>query len=928
MLFEDGVLSAAGLDERTEKVVLAAVDRATSPVRPSDFLAAALSVGDRQVLTAVTMALATGAEVGHVQQIIAVHNPRDSAEEEFDGRRERFSAAALRALDAFDAARTGEPAGHSLELLLAQVFENLEIRIKILDTDVVLRVLRERGEHGTEPGIELFEGTSGRLRSEVFTEPAWAVLQHACVHAAELGYDRVLTPHCLIALLGETEGLTEQLVRLQVPADVGPARVAEALVSGFRISEHARDSLQLRRADLGDAMVTLLLAAHRLARLWDVDRVGPQHLLGALLEDPPVRLASILEREPLRLDLATAHRQLDQILRDTRGSAPPEVAFRLPGDLLPAEDLTHNARTETIPHAAHLDEPLALMVRALFRKTANHVLVTGHDGVGRTTLVRELARLAATGEIAFLRHKRFLWVDGRDVAPTDSGRKLAAVIAHVSGRTDLVLCLDGLGALLRGESGTDHRMVLRAALKEGRVQVVGIMDATDYEDLLAGDQSMRSQVTRVEVREPDREIALDMVGAAARLLGAEFGLEITEKGVERAVGLCADYILNDRLPRKAVAVLRRACEDLDFEQAVQGSERRTVDVADVIRVVSRVSGVPEGQLAGVDTEAGEDYEQALGAHVVGQPRAVAAVAEELRLIKFGLRSGSVLFFAGQTGVGKSELAKALARFYSASKRLQTYAMGNFLEAQSVTGIIGVAAGYVGHERGGRLINELNADPYCVFLLDEAEKAHPDVWKPFLNLFDEGWIEDQRAVRAHADRAIFILTSNAGAEVISRLSAEGAEPAEIARAVREHLPKVRHPGTHEAVFPPEFLARIQRIIVFDPLDRAAMAGITRKIIQERQRFWLESREKELVVPGSLVAHIADVADTENRRSGGREGGRIVKKLIAELVEDPIVRAATRRPKDYLACGRIEVLCRHHALPSAPTVDVAFTAAVSP
>ncbi|QUQ67108.1 AAA family ATPase [Kutzneria sp. CA-103260] len=920
MLFENGLLSTVGLEPRTEAIVLAAVDRRTAPVRPSDFLAAALSASDRQLLATITMALSPDAEIDHVRQIITVHNPPGSAREEFDGQRDRFSAAALRAMDEFDAARArDQAAGSELELLMLSVMRHLEIRVPILDTETVERVLREHIALASAPPATLFEGASGRLRSEMFTEAAWVVLQNACVRAAELGYDRVLPPHCLLALLAETEGLAERLVRLQVPAELGPSRVAEAVANALRISERAASPLQLRQEDLGDATVALLQDAHRLSQVWGVDRVGPQHLLGALLEDPPARLVLILEREPLRLNLATARRQLEQFLRDGQGKPPPEVPFRIPGDLLPSEDLTHTARTKGIPVAPHLDAPVELMTRALFRKSGNHVLITGHAGVGRTALVRELARRAATGKIQFLRHKRFVWADGRDVAPADSGRKLAAVFSHVAGRTDLVLCLDGLGQLLRGESGADHRMQLRAALTQGQVQLIGVLDATDYEDLFAGDQAVRSLVTRVELREPDREIALDMVDRVASGLAEEFGLEIEPKAVERAVGLCADYILNERLPRKAVAVLRRACEDLDFERTVMDGERQRVTTEDVITVVARLSGVPEGQLSGIDPAAGEDYEKALGAEVVGQEHAVKAVAEELRLIKFGLRAGSVLFFAGLTGTGKSELAKTLARFYSASKKLQVYTMGNFLEGHSVSGIIGVPAGYVGHERGGRLINDLNADPYCVFLLDEAEKAHPDVWKPFLNLFDEGWIEDQRGVRAHADRAIFILTSNAGSDKIAQLHREGATPAGVERAVRDHLPTMRHHHSREVVFPPEFLARIQRIIVFNPLDRAAMGGITRKVLEQRQRFWA-TRDKQLEVPETLVEHIADLADRRNRDANGQEGGRIVKKLIAEWVEDPIVRAATRDQRAYQTCDRIELVHR------GQDVDVVFTSAV--
>jgi ATP-dependent Clp protease ATP-binding subunit ClpA len=922
VLFENGIVTTDALDERAAKVVLAATDRATAPVRPSDFLHAAISVGDRQILTAITMALTDGAQPSHIQRIIEIHNPAGTASSDFDGRRERFSGDALRALDEFDAAFGDDRdrlRGGCLELLMVSVLAHLDTKLTILDTDIAIKVLRDHIALTVDAPAELFTGQSGRLRSEEFAESAWVVLEHACIHAAELGYERVLPPHCLLALLGETEGLAERLVRLQVSPELGPSKVTAAIANGIRLSERNRGALELRRDDLGEALVSMLRTAQRVARVWGAERIGAQHLLAALLEDPPARLVSILEREPLQLDLAKTRRQLDQALRDVRGNAPQEVPFRLPGDLLPTEDLTFLARTTTITPALHVDGYFDAVIKALFRRTNNHVLITGHSGVGRTTLVRELARRAAAGDIAFLRHKRFLWVDCRDVSTVDSGAKLKALIAHAASRTDLVLCLDGLGPLLRAESGGNHKLVLRAALKEQRIQLVGVMDTGDYEDLLSADHSLLSLLTRVDMREPDRDAAVDIAGQTAAALSDEFRVVIEDRAVERTVALSSDYILNDRLPGKATKILRRACEELDYERAQQAGGRDSVGVDDIITVVSLISGVPASQLSGVAVE-GMDYEQALGGDVVGQSEAVAAVAEELRLIKFGLRSGSVMFFAGQTGVGKSELAKALARFYSASKHLQIYTMGNFTEGHAVSGIIGVPAGYHGHERGGRLINDLSADPYCVFLLDEAEKAHPDIWKPFLNLFDEGWIEDQRGVRAYADRAIFILTSNAGADLISRLAGQGRSMAEISQAVKDELPKVRHRNTNEPVFPPEFLARIRRTIVFKPLDRAAMRGICRKMLEKRERFWSEKREKQLVIPDALIDHIAALSDAENQASGGREGGRIVDKKIAELIEDAIVREAKHQPDAYLACQRIELVF------AQPRVEVFFTAVV--
>src|SRR5439155_16189949 len=192
--------------------------------------------------------------------------------------------------------------------------------------------------------------------------------------------------------------------------------------------------------------------------------------------------------------------------------------------------------------------------------------------------------------------------------------------------------------------------------------------------------------------------------------------------------------------------------------------------------------------------------------------------------------------------GKTELAKALARFYSSSKLLQTYTMGNFTESHTVSGIVGVPPGYVGHEQGGRLINDLNSDPYCVVLLDEAEKAHPDVWKPFLNLFDEAWIVDQRGVKAFADRAIFILTTNKGDARIARMSQAGEKPEEIVLAVKEELGEARAKDG-QRVFPSEFLARLQ-VVVFEPLTEQAMAEIARMAVARMSKDWLEKRDKRL------------------------------------------------------------------------------------
>jgi ATP-dependent Clp protease ATP-binding subunit ClpA len=278
-------------------------------------------------------------------------------------------------------------------------------------------------------------------------------------------------------------------------------------------------------------------------------------------------------------------------------------------------------------------------------------------------------------------------------------------------------------------------------------------------------------------------------------------------------------------------------------------------------------------------------------------------------------------------VGKTELAKRIAELYSSSKRLQVYTMGNFTEPHSVSGIIGVPPGYVGHEEGGRLINELRADPYSVFLLDEAEKCHPNVWKPFLNLFDEGWIVDQRGVKAYADRAIFILTTNAGDKNISQLTRSGKSAAEILEALKQALARVRVERSSQPVFPPQFLSRMKRIIVFNPLDEAAMVGIARCAARRLAERWKLARDKVVTLAPELLQSIGRMAHEMNTRANGQEGGRIVQKLFSDCVEHTIYRKSLDDRDGYERCREIRVSLGTTSSPDRIQTEITFHSAVA-
>ena len=540
-----------------------------------------------------------------------------------------------------------------------------------------------------------------------------------------------------------------------------------------------------------------------------------------------------------------------------------------------------------------IEEQSDAIARRLSRTRTRHVLLTGNRGVGKTSLVWRLAHLIGLNRYPFLEGSQFLWADCSNVGPEDSRTCLESLFGIATG-TDVprVLCIDGLAALLKRPNGGSNKPLLRAFLSQPHLRLIGITSESEYAELIGSDYAMLDFFTRLSIPEPPAEEVEKIVEFHARNLEATSGVRIDDSVVERCRNLSSTFLLGGSEPRSSVSLLQQCVDDVSFDvHQLQQSIPPVATNDSLIRVLSERTGIPSSTIAGTGERI--DFEAALMDAVVGQEAAIHDVANELRLIKAGLnepgKPATVLMFAGMTGVGKTELAKRVAELYSSSKRLNTYSMGNYTEPHSVSSIIGVPPGYVGHEEGGRIVNELNADPYSVFLLDEAEKCHPNIWKPFLNLFDEGWIADQRGVRAFADRAIFILTTNAGDRNIAQMW-NAAKPMEAMRdAVKQALSKVRHERASQPVFPPQFLARIRRIVLFGPLSEQAMEGIAFKKLQQMQSRWWDKRQIEIDFDDELAKSVGAIGHKLNESAQGREGGRLIARIISDHVEQPIQEA---------------------------------------
>lgn len=580
--------------------------------------------------------------------------------------------------------------------------------------------------------------------------------------------------------------------------------------------------------------------------------------------------------------------------------------------LLPVIDLTRwaDSKPDLLEHGIIDDDRGQFAINKILRTLympGKHVLITGNKGVGKTTLIRSLALKNAQHENSFLSNERFLWVDCNNVGPEDSRACLESIFTCLSTMKGIVLCLDGIGSLLKRSQGGSNKPLLRSMISRPNLRVIGVMSSWEFNDLISSDAQMLDYFTRVEIDEPSEQVANIIADLQVEILKNTYNFSIDDNVAERTVALTSTFVLNECHPVKSVGLLQQICASIDFDRTQLNIDRNEIHLSDVVAAISEKTGIPQETISGESQTTG--FEEPLLDAVVGQDESVRQVANELNLIKAGLnepgKPASVMLFAGMTGVGKTELAKRIAELYSTSRRVQVYAMGNYTEPHSVSGIMGVPPGYVGHEDGGRLVNELNSDPYSVFLLDEAEKCHPNIWKPFLNLFDEGWLVDQRGQKAYADRAIFILTTNAGDKQISQMTKSGTPAEEINERVKQVLSKVRHERSSQPVFAPQFLSRIKRIMVFNSLGEESMTGIAERRLSYMSKQWNIKRQKTIECAPDIASLIGKKGHELNESANGREGGRIISRLVSDIVESQIQKKAQAEPIAYQTASKIKL-----------------------
>ncbi|MFF3784548.1 ATP-dependent Clp protease ATP-binding subunit [Streptomyces sp. NPDC001933] len=733
----------------------------------------------------------------------------------------------------------------------------------------------------------------GRL----LTESARELIGRATTRATEDGSRDLDTEHLLWAAT-QVDPARTLLEQAGADPDELAKRIAEVL-PGESATPSAEPSLT-------PSAKRVLLQAYERSQAAGVSYIGPEHILGALLDTQESGAARMLGA--YGTDTGRLRREAENAARAE--GTPAGGTSDTPTLDQYGRDLTEEAKAGKLDPVVGRAEEIEQTVEVLSRRSKNNPVLIGEPGVGKTAIVEGIAQRIVAGDVPrTLKDKRVIALDLSGLVAGSQYRgqfeeRLKNVIEEVSAAADsTILFIDELhtvvGAGASGEGAMDAGNMLKPALARGELHVVGATTIDEYRKHIEKDAALERRFQPVMVPEPTVEETIQILEGLRDSYEAHHQVRFADEALVAAAELSDRYISDRFLPDKAIdlmdqagarvrlrslgrstevvsredrlAKLKREKDEAvaseDFEKAsglktqiaeteaeLAGIEERRegvmdVTTADIADVVSRRTGIPVAQLTASEKEKLLKLEDALHSRVVGQDEAVTAIAQAVRRNRAGMGDpdrpvGSFLFL-GPTGVGKTELAKALAELlFGDEHRMVRFDMSEFQEKHTVSRLVGAPPGYVGHEEAGQLTEKVRRQPYSVLLFDEVEKAHPDVFNTLLQVLDDGRLTDAQGRTVDFRHTVVIMTSNIGAQ---RILAHKGDVSEI----RDDLM-----GDLRGHFPPEFLNRVDETIIFHGLDKDDLGLIVDLMLDgSKRRVRAQGMELEITEAAKklLVAH---------------------------------------------------------------------------
>src|SRR6267378_2231253 len=795
---------------------------------------------------------------------------------------------------------------------------------------------------------------------ERYTERARRVLFFARYEASQLGSISIETEHLLLGLIREGKGLTS---RIFARSHLSLENIRKEIEGRTVFREKVSTSVEIPFS--AETKRVLQYAAEEADRLLH-NYIGTEHLLLGILREERSVAASILMEKGMRLH--TVREDIVQLLNEkttlTRVKETPLLAEF-------SRDLTEAAMKNMLDPLVGRDYELERVQQVLCRRTKNNAVLIGEPGVGKTAIVEGLAQKIVYGDVPhFLADKRILALDISLIVAGTKYRgqfeeRLKAIMKELTDNPNIIVFIDELHTLVgagSAEGSLDAANILKPALLRGEIRCIGATTPAEYRKYIEKDRSLERRFQAIKVDPPgERETIEILLGVKDRYENFHH-VEYTREAIEAAVYQSNRYITDRFLPDKAgaraklreagyseefgeinksirVAVeqMESAVSQKDFEKAqfyreqevtarenlqfvrekfdVKSSARKViVGKAEIDEVVSKWTGVP---MASINQDEGDKLlrmEAELHRRVISQEKAISAISRAIRRSRAGLKNpnrpvGSFVFL-GPTGVGKTELARALANFlFGSDHALIRFDMSEYMEKHSVSKLIGSPPGYVGHEEGGQPTEKVKRNPYSVVLLDEVEKAHPDIFNILLQVFEDGHLTDGLGNRVNFKNTIIIMTSNIGARFIQKKSSMGfqsADSGEIAKSVTDMVL-----GEVKRTFNPEFINRIDEIIVFEALTDDDLRLIMTLLVSQLNENLID-RKLKISLTLDVVGWIIEVTCKDRSY-----GARPLRRAIQRYVEDPLSEELIR---GHLHGGEIEVYLEGGQLSYRPSGEL--------
>ena len=615
-----------------------------------------------------------------------------------------------------------------------------------------------------------------------------------------------------------------------------------------------------------------------------------------------------------------------------------------------SRDMTMDARMGNLDPVIGREKEIERVLQILSRRMKNNPCMVGEPGVGKTAVAEGIAYLIAAGDVPdTVRDKRLLSLDLSSMVAGSKYRgefeeRIKKVIAEVKNAGNVILFVDELHTIIGAggaEGAIDASNILKPSLSRGEIQMIGATTRAEYRKYIEKDAALERRFQPVYVEEPTNEETVEILKGLRPAYEEHHHVEISDQALETAVSLSVRYISDRFLPDKAIDLMDEACsrkrlgfgkkakKTLPLELEIQAlsddlenlleaggideaaellkkqrkleakldkmkqnknAKNVVVDAEDIADVVSVWTKIPVNKLTEQESKRLERLEEELHKRVVGQNEAVDAVAKAIKRSRVGLKDpkrpdGSFLFL-GPTGVGKTELSKALAEaVFGSEDALIRVDMSEYMEKHSVSKLIGSPPGYVGFEEGGQLSEKVRSNPYSVILFDEIEKAHSDVFNILLQVLDDGHITDSQGRKVDFKNTIIIMTSNTGAQRIIDPKKLGFVTASNADTEHEDMKKNVMDEVKQN-FKPEFLNRIDDIIVFRALTEDDVRNISNLLLKELKQRVVSQMEIQLKFGDAVKKLIFEKGYDK------KYGARPLKRAIQTNIEDELAEAVLK------------------------------------